>query len=123
MIKIPSGVAVTNLPGLDVLHPSLTDNQPTARENRMRRLVLVLAAVGCLTLNTAPAAAQTLATDDAVLQDIWTEAMDNSQLEVLAHELLDVIGPRLVGSPGQMKAHDWAVATFKRCGIEAQNEQ
>ncbi|MFO7767484.1 MAG: M20/M25/M40 family metallo-hydrolase, partial [bacterium] len=72
---------------------------------------------------TAPAAAQTLATDDPVLQDIWTEAMDHSQLEMLAHELLDVIGPRLTGSPGQLKAHDWAAATFQEWGIEARNEQ
>lgn len=36
------------------------------------------------------------------VDNIIKEATENSQLEHLAHELLDVIGPRLVGTP-QMK--------------------
>ena len=36
------------------------------------------------------------------VKEIIDEARNNSQLEVLAHELLDVIGPRLTGTP-QMK--------------------
>ena len=53
---------------------------------------------------------------------IEKEATENSQLEVLAHELVDVIGPRLVGTPQMAKAHQWAVATFNRWGIQANNE-
>ncbi|MBT5875481.1 MAG: M20/M25/M40 family metallo-hydrolase [Candidatus Latescibacteria bacterium] len=67
--------------------------------------------------------AQTLASDDKVLSEIWSEAMDNSQLEQLAHELFDVIGPRLVGSPQMNKAHDWAVDKYRGWGISAQNEE
>jgi hypothetical protein len=33
------------------------------------------------------------------VDNIIKEATENSQLEHLAHELLDVIGPRLVGTP------------------------
>ena len=36
---------------------------------------------------------------DPVVDAIVKEANENSQLEKLGHELLDVIGPRLVGSP------------------------
>src|SRR5574342_1127020 len=74
-------------------------------------------------LLAAPASSQTFATDDSVLQNIWNEAMTNSQLEKLAHELLDVIGPRLVGTPQMKKAHDWAVAKYAGWGITARNEQ
>lgn len=58
-----------------------------------------------------------------VIQAIIKEANENSQLEVLAHELLEGVGPRLVGSPQMQKAHDWAVSQYKTWGIEARNEQ
>jgi hypothetical protein len=76
----------------------------------------------CL-LIAATARSQTFATDDSVLQNLWNEAMTNSQLPKLAHELLDVIGPRLVGTPQMQKAHDWAVAKYAGWGITARNEQ
>ncbi len=66
---------------------------------------------------------QTLAVDDPVLKNIWSEAMDNSMLEPLAHELLDVIGPRLVGTPQMKKAHDWAVAKYTDWDVTAESEQ
>lgn len=62
-------------------------------------------------------------TDDPVLKGIWAEAMDSSRLEQLAHELLDVIGPRLVGTPQMKRAHDWAVQKYRDWNIKAQNEQ
>ena len=37
---------------------------------------------------------------------IIEEATENSQLELLAHELFDLIGPRLVGTPQMKNAHD-----------------
>ncbi|MEX2640719.1 MAG: M20/M25/M40 family metallo-hydrolase [Balneolales bacterium] len=60
---------------------------------------------------------------DQVIDDIIGEATENSHLEKLAHELLDVIGPRLVGTPQMQQAHDWAVATYEGWGISARNEQ
>lgn len=60
---------------------------------------------------------------EKVVEAMVQEATENSHLEKLAHELLDVIGPRLVGTPQQLKAHNWAVDTFKEWGIEAENEQ
>jgi len=58
-----------------------------------------------------------------VVDQIVSEATENSQLEILAHELLDVIGPRLVGTPQMQKAHDWAVSKYTGWGIESRNEQ
>ncbi len=60
---------------------------------------------------------------DDVIDNLIKEANENSQLERLAHELLDVVGPRLVGTPQMKHAHDWAVETYKSWGIEAENQQ
>ena len=57
-----------------------------------------------------------------VIDNIVIEATENSQLEYLAHELLDVVGPRLVGTPQMKNAHDWVVEKYKSWGIFAKNE-
>jgi len=61
--------------------------------------------------------------DSAIVAGIVTEATEHSQLEKLAYELLDSIGPRLVGTPQMKQAHDWAVAKYSNWGIAARNEQ
>ncbi|GHB76360.1 M20/M25/M40 family metallo-hydrolase [Persicitalea jodogahamensis] len=58
-----------------------------------------------------------------VIDKIVKEEETNSQLKVIAHELMDGIGPRLVGSPGMKKAHDWAVKKYESWGIQARNEK
>ena len=60
---------------------------------------------------------------DSVIENIIKDANENSQLEHLGHELINVIGPRLVGTPEMKKAHDWAVAKYDMWGISAKNEK
>ncbi len=60
---------------------------------------------------------------DPIVEAIVKEATGNSQLEKLAHELMDQIGPRLVGSPKMQQAHDWAVAKYTDWSIPARNEK
>jgi hypothetical protein len=60
---------------------------------------------------------------DAVVAAIVKEANENSQLTQLGHQLMDVIGPRLVGTPQMKKANDWIVAQYGEWGISASNEQ
>jgi hypothetical protein len=60
---------------------------------------------------------------DPIVKKIIEEGQNNSQLENLAHELLDGIGPRLVGTPQMLKAHDWAISKYQQWGIQAQKEQ
>ncbi|MEM0519137.1 M20/M25/M40 family metallo-hydrolase [Aequorivita flava] len=62
-------------------------------------------------------------TQSEVVEAIQKEAYENSQLDILAHELLDDIGPRLVGTPQMQQAHDWAVNKYKGWGISAENQQ
>jgi hypothetical protein len=62
-------------------------------------------------------------TPDPVVEAIVKEANENSQLEKLAHELFDEIGPRLVGTPQMQQAHDWAVRKYTNWGISAKNEK
>ena len=83
-----------------------------------------LAALFGLAVGAAiPAAAQTLATDDPVLERIWVEGMERSQIEPLAQVLLDEIGPRLTASPQMERAQQWAVETMRGWGIDARMEQ
>ncbi|XOV93693.1 MAG: M20/M25/M40 family metallo-hydrolase [Bacteroidota bacterium] len=67
--------------------------------------------------------AQKVLAQEDIINQIIAEANDSSQLEALAHELFDVIGPRLVGSPQMKKAHEWAVNKYAQWGIPARNEQ
>ena len=57
------------------------------------------------------------------INQIVSEAENNSQLESLAHELIDQIGPRLTGTPQMQVAHDWLVNKYSNWGIESENEQ
>jgi carboxypeptidase Q len=62
-------------------------------------------------------------TKNAVIENMVKEGNGNSQLEKLAHELFDRIGPRLVGTPQMQQANDWAVAKYTDWGISAKNEK
>ncbi|PKD21490.1 peptidase M28 [Salegentibacter salinarum] len=60
---------------------------------------------------------------EEMVDKIVNEANENSKLEDLAHELVDVVGPRLVGTPQMKNAHDWAVKKYDSWGISAENEE
>ncbi len=60
--------------------------------------------------------------DTVLINKMIAEANNNSQLQKMGHELLDNIGPRLVGTPQMKKAGDWAVNTFKSWGVNANIE-
>ncbi len=62
-------------------------------------------------------------TTEEIVSAIQKEANENSQLEQLAHELMDVIGPRLVGTPQMKQANDWAVKKYTGWGITAENQE
>jgi hypothetical protein len=85
----------------------------------------LVAAAGVCTLLALPAGAlaQAFPTDDPVIEAIWDEGMVNSQAYELAQVLLDSIGPRLTGAPGQLAANRWAERVLESWGIEARNEQ
>lgn len=76
-------------------------------------------AVGLFCVSSSFLSAQT---DDQVVAEIVKEAMEHSQLENYAFELIDVIGPRLVGTPQMKQAHDWVKNTYIEMGLEARNE-
>ena len=60
---------------------------------------------------------------DPIIEAMIKEANENSQLEILGHELMDIIGPRLVGTPQMYNAHEWAVSKYGSWGIVAENQQ
>src|SRR4051794_46739 len=79
-------------------------------------LTVLVLSITCITQSFAQNA------DSIIIQNIIQEATNNSQLKPLAHELLDDIGPRLVGTPQMQAASDWAIAKYKSWGIDAKRE-
>lgn len=69
------------------------------------------------------AATMQLQAQEQMVENIVKEANKNSKLEEIAHELMDVVGPRLVGSPQMKQAHDWAVKKYADWGITAENQE
>lgn len=58
-----------------------------------------------------------------IVSNFEKEVQNHSQLKNLAQELLDGIGPRLVGTPQMEAANNWAVQTFQKWNIPARNEE
>lgn len=82
----------------------------------MRRTLSFLA-VAFISLNTFSQ------TREAFVNNIVQEVNANSKLESLAHELVDLIGPRLVGTPQIKQANDWVIKKYAALGIPAANQQ
>lgn len=58
-----------------------------------------------------------------VVQNFVNEAQNNSQLETMAHELLDKIGPRLIGTPEMLASNKWTAEKMKSWGVDADLQQ
>lgn len=92
---------------------------PLITTEHTRIIITLLLTIVILFCNNAVAQNK----DSVIVQQILREANENSQVTKLAHELFDVIGPRLVGTPQMKIANDWAVANYRAWGIDARNEQ
>ena len=78
----------------------------------------LLAATGLACAVTLTAIAQTPNPDLAAMNTkLRAEETNNSKIMWILHEITDVHGPRLTGSPGLREAQDWAVATMKSWGL------
>lgn len=89
-----------------------------------RSLTVPLTVALATLIATQNASTQTFPTEDPVIKAIWEQGMEEeSQIERLAQVLLDSIGPRLSGSPGQRSAIDWAVQMYEDWGVPVRREQ
>ncbi|HYH83331.1 MAG TPA: M20/M25/M40 family metallo-hydrolase [Longimicrobium sp.] len=70
-----------------------------------------------------PTPAPAWASSDPVLQRIWDEGMNRSQLQPLAQSLMDSVGPRLTGTPNIQAAYQWAIGRYAGWGIAARAQQ
>ena len=75
--------------------------------------LLILASIGNGSLQ---------AQQDPTVSAIIKEANENSQLKRMSHELMDGVGPRLVGSSKMVQASDWAISQYQQYGIPARRE-
>jgi hypothetical protein len=89
----------------------------------MRKDILVLGWALAILVLVPGASAQSFPTEDPVIRRMWQLGMEESQAPRLAQVLMDSIGPRLTGTPGQHAAHEWAVKMYTSWGIPARNEQ
>lgn len=87
----------------------------------IRRLLAVGTFGFALAAPVHASGAQSVSTGDPVLRRIWAVGMDSSRTMELSAALLDSLGPRLAGSPGQRRAQDWLVKTYGSWGIDATN--
>ncbi len=87
---------------------------------RRRRSTLALFALPAMLALAAPARGQMAreAVDVDVVRQIREEGLERSHIEELARYLTEVNGPRLTGSPGMKKAHEWTAKTFEGWGLE-----
>lgn len=58
-----------------------------------------------------------------IVESFVNETNNHSQLEDMAFELLDGIGPRLVGTPEMLKSNEWTANKLKSWGIDANLQQ
>lgn len=101
------------------MHPPTLFHAEVRMQNRW---LSRLSAISLLVF--APAlSAQEFPVQDPVLEAIWVEGMENSQIYELAQTLTDSIGPRLPGSPAFDAAADWIIETFDSWGITGRTEQ
>lgn len=73
--------------------------------------------------DSLPAYVRSTPPSDPVIQRLWEEGMQRSQVARLGQVLLDSLGPRLTGSPNATRAQDWAVGLLASWGVDAKKEQ
>lgn len=91
----------------------------------MNKFFSLLSAILLVNLIGTPklAVSQTYPTDNPVIKQMWELGMNQSQTEVLAHELMDVIGPRLSGTKNLAEAQDWLLSKYNAWGVSAKKEE
>ncbi|MDX2193287.1 MAG: M20/M25/M40 family metallo-hydrolase [Gemmatimonadales bacterium] len=70
-----------------------------------------------------PAWVRKTAPADPVIQRIWDEGMQRSQVTRLSQELMDGVGGRLTGSPAGVQASEWAQRQYRGWGVTARAER
>jgi carboxypeptidase Q len=85
--------------------------------------VIVYVPVGLGQISLSPTSAPKVESSGPVIQKIWAEGNERSQLYPLAQILLDSIGPRLTGSVEEKHAVDWALGLYRKWGIPVRAEQ
>ena len=71
------------------------------------------------TLAARPAASIVAAADDSVIPKLVREGTERSHVDVDLQYLVDVIGPRLTGSPEMRRANEWTRQKFREYGMDS----
>jgi hypothetical protein len=87
------------------------------------RTVAVLAALLSPSLGVTRALAQGVTARDPVIQRMWIEGTQGSQVMTFAQQLMDSIGSRLTASPGMELTQHWLLEIYRKWGVTAGHEQ
>ena len=81
----------------------------------MRRNTLLSISALLLSTQLSFVTAQAKQTENLhpIVQNFVNEVQNNSQLESMAHDFLDGIGPRLIGTPELLAANNWTAEKMK----------
>ncbi|MCW3161122.1 M20/M25/M40 family metallo-hydrolase [Chryseobacterium oryctis] len=90
---------------------------------KINRFFIIPAVVLATQLSSAQIIVDSKEKLNPIVQNFVNEVNTNSQLEGLAYELLDGIGPRLVGTPEMLAANEWSANKLRSWGIEANLQQ
>ncbi|MGH7703559.1 MAG: M20/M25/M40 family metallo-hydrolase [Gemmatimonadales bacterium] len=85
----------------------------------MKRLPIVVLA---LSFSLAASTAAQMRVDTAGAGTLISQALDHSEVMENLGYLVDVIGPRLTGSPAVRKANEWTAERFRAYGLSARLE-
>ena len=83
----------------------------------MKKFSFLIAAAYCCSVT---AGAQI---DTNIIKRFQTEVAQNGQMELLGQQLMDDIGPRLMGTTQMLAANNWVMNTYKNWGIDAENQK
>ncbi|HXD48069.1 MAG TPA: M20/M25/M40 family metallo-hydrolase [Gemmatimonadaceae bacterium] len=107
-------------------HPRLRKHlsrQHVSPFGRARALVAALATAGALAAPLAAPLAAQEKVDDATIERIKSEEMNNSHVMDIMSWLSDVYGPRLTWSPNATRAGTWAMSQMKSWGLANVHEE
>jgi carboxypeptidase Q len=84
----------------------------------MSKRTLIAGAIGLCLAAALPLTAQAPPNLQDVYAQIKAEETNDSKIMWIIHEIADVYGPRLTGTPNLKRAQDWAVKTMTSWGLQ-----
>jgi carboxypeptidase Q len=114
---VPKGLYLGSNCNIAVRNPQFSNNSITLKALNLNRMMKKFTTTA-FALGLCFYAFAQEPIDQAAIQKIRKEGLDNSKVMDIAFQMTDVSGPRLANSPGLKRAQDWAVKQFNEWGLK-----